>query len=165
MWLVALLANSMHPTIVLAPSLHPPRPHPASSMPCVLSQRWIEVCLASLYRWRNGNITVTARNGENVMMLQEASSQERWRKRPCVGVGLTASLTAASFCIHHSMAAFRQQAYILLEWCGYPVKVLVRYSCRQFVNQLLITAFSVTFSALMICYHCNTAAGYGQKRS
>ena len=34
-----VLANSMHPAIVLAPPLHPPRPHPASSMPCVLSQR------------------------------------------------------------------------------------------------------------------------------
>jgi len=49
MSLVALLANSIHPAIVLAPPLHSPRPHPASSMPCVLSQRWIEVCLASLY--------------------------------------------------------------------------------------------------------------------
>ena len=35
MWLIALLANSMHPAIVLAPPLHPPRPHPASSMPSV----------------------------------------------------------------------------------------------------------------------------------
>ena len=49
MWLVAVLANSMHPAIALAPPLHPPRPHPASSMPCVLSQRWIEVCLASFW--------------------------------------------------------------------------------------------------------------------
>ena len=39
----------MHPAIVLAPPLHPPRPHPASSMPSVPSQRWIEVGLASLY--------------------------------------------------------------------------------------------------------------------
>ena len=35
MRLVALRANSMHPAIVLAPPLHPPRPHPASSMPSV----------------------------------------------------------------------------------------------------------------------------------